>query len=145
MEKWTWENLGDLFLKNEKTPDDRTFLPQWARYWTSEIKEISKKDLRGTEKKYLNAISKKSILAKMTTVCIIRPKTPSFWPGQSSLAPPMLVNWWQAMTHYNRDWHQSEIAFGHLAGVRGTYKNKLSVQAKQTVDTINSVEVWGVM
>ena len=29
--------------------------------------------------------------------------------------------------------NHGEIVFGHLAGVKGTYKNKLSVQGKQTV------------
>ena len=34
---------------------------------------------------------------------IIRPKTPSFRPGQPYLAPPMLVCWWQTMARWNYD------------------------------------------
>ena len=59
-------------------------------------------------------------------------RTPSFWPCQSSLAPPMLVRWWQTRARWNRDTKESWL-FGHLARVRGTYKNKSSVLGKQTI------------
>ena len=68
------------------------------------LKNFSEKALLGEKS---NTVAKISIFAKMT---IVWPRTPSFWPGQSSLAPPV-----------------------HLAGGRGAYKNKVWLQEKQTV------------
>ena len=58
--------------------------------------------------------------AKMT---IIWPRTPGFWPGQSSLGSPILVRWWQAMTHWNCD-TKGSFVFGYLTGERDKYKIK---------------------
>ena len=51
-------------------------------------------------KKYYLLFAAFQIFAKMT---LIRPRTPNFWPGQPSLALPMLVCWRQTMTHWYAD------------------------------------------
>ena len=36
IEKWAWENLAILFLKDEKAPDNRNFPSRYAKYQTPE-------------------------------------------------------------------------------------------------------------
>ena len=53
MEKWAFESLAKLFLKNEKTPDVQIFqgldlLPMPS------LKKISKKALLGAKKQFTN-------------------------------------------------------------------------------------------
>ena len=88
MGKWAFNIWAELFFKNEKAPGDRTFLPQWVRCDSPGIKMFRQESsLRGKETIHiLFAIF--SIFTKMT---ISWPRTPSFWPGQASLDPPMLV------------------------------------------------------
>ena len=42
MGKWAIKIWTELFLKNKKAPDDRTFLPQWVPYHGPRIKTIEK-------------------------------------------------------------------------------------------------------
>ena len=74
-----------LFLGDKKAPDDRSFSP------SADVAKLLEKALRklfvggGNNKYYLNVFP---IFAKMT---IIRSRTSTFWPGQTSIAPPILV------------------------------------------------------
>ena len=99
MGKRAFEVWGELFLKNEKAPDDRTFLPQWWCYRSPGIKRNQWESSPRGEGTIHRLFANFSIFAKMT----IKPRIPSFWPGQSSLSPPILVRWWQAMARWNRD------------------------------------------
>ena len=50
MGKWAFETLAELFLKNEKTSEDRTFLKQCVRYHSPEVKRFHQESsLRGEE------------------------------------------------------------------------------------------------
>ena len=40
MGKWAFEFLAELFLKNEKASDDRTFFTQCVRYHSPEVKKF---------------------------------------------------------------------------------------------------------
>ena len=46
---------------------------------------------------------RKNAVSKFFKMTIIWPRTPSFWPGQSSLSLPILVSWQQTMACWNRD------------------------------------------
>ena len=61
---------------------------------------------KNTSKKVLLGKDKKShTVCKVFNFCekyyILWPRTPRFWPSQSSLAPPMMVRWCQTMAHWN--------------------------------------------
>ena len=44
------QNLGAIFLKNEKTSDDRTFFTQWVRYHSLGVKRFHRESFsRGKE------------------------------------------------------------------------------------------------
>ena len=51
----------------------------------------------------INAVSKTFNFCKNNYICIIRPRTPTFWPGQYSLALSILVRWWQTRARWNCD------------------------------------------
>ena len=54
MGKWAFKSLAELFLKNEKASDDRTFFTQCVRYHSPGLKGFTKKALRGAKKQFTN-------------------------------------------------------------------------------------------
>ena len=94
MGTWAFEIWAALFLKNEKAPDDRAFLAYVVWALLTVVLHILKRFHRersSRDKETIHILlAKLSIFVKIT---IIRPRTPRFWPGQSSLAPPILVCW----------------------------------------------------
>ena len=92
MGKRTFEIGAIYFLKTRRPQMTRPSIPVGTllNFWDINIqKESSSSCLQK-----INFRKKKSI---------IWPRTPSLWPGQSSLAPPMLVRWWQTVARWNRD------------------------------------------
>ena len=53
------------------------------------------------------------------------------------------VNFGPLMTNEDalESWHQGELFFGHLAGVRGAYKNKLAVHGKRALESWHQGEL----
>ena len=93
MGKWAFEIWAHLTLKDEKAPDNRTFFAQCGRYYSPGLQRFHQENSSRAKKKvkcYLYFF----IFAKITT---IRPRTPNFWPGQTSIALPILVRRWQMM------------------------------------------------
>ena len=76
-----------------------------------ELKGITNKASQGATKK-INTVS--IFLFSRKWLYWIRPRTPSFCSGQSSLAPPILIRWWQTMARWNRD-TKGSLFFCHLA------------------------------
>ena len=54
MGKWALEILAELFLKNKKTSDDRTFFIQCVSYHSPGLKSFIEKVLRGAKKQFMN-------------------------------------------------------------------------------------------
>ena len=66
MGKWAFEIWAELFLKNEKIPDDRSFLPQWVRYHSPGIKRFHQESTSRDEET-IHVLSRNfSIFAKTT-------------------------------------------------------------------------------
>ena len=96
MRKWAFEVLVILFLRIQKGPDVQIF--QGLRLLSTNAapkKNRPESSLRDKEK---ILSQKNSIFAK---IFIIRPGTPSFWPMQTSIAPPILAHWWQTMARWS--------------------------------------------
>ena len=106
--KETFEMWAVIFLKNEKTPDNQTFLTQCVRYHSPGIKRFhQERSPRSKETSHV-LFAEFSIFADMT---IIWPRTLSFWPSQSSINLPN---------------SKAVFVFDHLAGGRDNYKKKYS-------------------
>ena len=88
MGKWAFKFLAELFLKNDKASDDRTFLTQCVRYHIPGVKRFHQESSSTGEETIYKLNSKFSVFAKMT---IIRPLTPTFGLGQSSISSPILI------------------------------------------------------
>ena len=136
MGKWTCEILAIYFLKDKKVPDDRTF-SKWAFYWTSGIKGIIKKPSQVAKKK-INTVSK---------IFNFRENDYNLAKNTKFLAKSNFnssANFYLLMTNdaVLESWHQGEFVLGLPAGFRGTYKNKLLVQSKQTVEKIDLAKSW---
>ena len=102
-------------------------------------KIFNKKALRG-EKKNIYRLKNFQIFDN-NYIPIIWPITPRFCPGQSSLAPPILVRWWQTMTRWNCDTKGRSFlpSMNNLAVFRGITKNNNLAQGKQTVCSISTI------
>ena len=74
------QNLGRIFLKNEKAPDDRIFLLQWGRCHSPGIKRNQGEKSSKGEGNSSCTVHIFLISAKMT---VIRLRTLSFFSGQS--------------------------------------------------------------
>ena len=83
--KWAWESGAILFLKDKKAPDDRSFFPHCGGCQTPGKKNRRESCSRGEEKIYL-----KNFQFSQKWLCIVRPLTPTFGLGQTSIASPSL-------------------------------------------------------
>ena len=92
--KWAFKILAELFLKNEKASDDRAFFTQCVRYHSPGVNRFHQESSSRDEETIHKLKPKFSIFAKMT---ILRPLTPTFGLGQSSISLPILIRWWQTM------------------------------------------------
>ena len=87
MGKWAFKILAELFLKNEKALDDRTFFTQCVRYHRPGVKRFHQKAIRVAKKQFIYY----SQIFNFRENTIIRPLTPTFGAGQSSIASPILI------------------------------------------------------
>ena len=94
------QNLSWIDSQKWKGPRRTELFPQWVRYHNHGINRFHQESSPTGEETVHILFAKFSFFVKMT---IFWPRTPSFWPSQSSLAPPMLFCWWQTMVHWNRD------------------------------------------
>ena len=117
MGKWAFEIVAELFLKNKKASDDRTFFTQCVRYHSPGLKRFHQESSSMDEETIHELKSKFSFFAKMTS--ILRPLRPTLGLGQSSIASPIWSvedKWWHVGIS-----HQGEFIFCHLAGGRNIY------------------------
>ena len=104
MEKWAWENGGIYFSKTSRLQTTGPFYPSAGTTLVLAWKEIIEKALWRAEKK-INTVSI-FFFAKMT---IIWPRTPSVCQSQTSIAPPIVVCWWQMMMRWNHGTKESSF------------------------------------
>ena len=129
MGKWVFKILAELFLKNERASDDRTFFTQCVRYHNPEVKKFRQESFSRSEETIHKLESKFSIFAKNDYNSAVNTH---FWACSkyNSFAnfDPLMVN--DGALELS---HQGGFTLGLLAGGRHKYKNKLLVQGKQTV------------
>ena len=103
MGKWAVPCGAISFLRLRKGPRHSDF--SGTLFATNAVPENfwARKLFEGQRKQQI--LSRKfSIFAKITKYTyIIWPGTPTFEPGQTSIAYPTLVHWWQTMARWNRD------------------------------------------
>ena len=77
MGKWAFKILVELFLKNEKTSDDRTFCTQCVRYNSPGLKKFHQEISSRGEETIHKLKSKFSIFTKMAIIRLLT--TTYFW------------------------------------------------------------------
>ena len=128
MEKWAFEILAELFLKNEKTSDDRTFFTQCARYHSPGLKRFHQESSSRGEKTIHKPKSKFWIFAKMNNSA----GNSYFWAWSKfnifANLDPLMAN-----DSSLKCSHQGRFVLGLFVGGRHNCKNNNLVQGKQTV------------
>ena len=116
---------GATFSRTSERPQTFKFFGGSVCYQCRPWKRLSKKLHQGRWKKVLSQV--------FFYICKLWPRKPTFWPSKTLINSSTKFGLSMTNDGALESWHKGGFYFDYLAGGKNNYKNKLSVQGKQTV------------